>query len=1035
MEAAVVVERVKQAAAGKRLDEARRLSHEATVAWRRTHAQNPLEHATALQELGNALMSVSLPGEAEPLLREVLALRVGALSADHLDVARAHADLAKCTFTRGDLRTARAHQETAIEIRRAHALYDDAARPRVSEDFYSLGYICWKLEDFVAALGAWQEQLRLLQAAPEVDHGRVAWCLSDLGEMGRQLGDYELAEDYFKRGIRESAEYLQRDRFHAVYLNNLGLLYWDEERLDEAEGLLEEALRISAADPKTAPLRLVRAHENLGVLARDQNRMDDGERKLLYALELGKSTLEAGNPALVTVLDALGILYSRLARWDEAMLSWNEALTILRQHTFPQETYQAKILYNIGIGHSARGEAALAYTTFQQVRTMRERLLDVRHPELGVALIALARAAVDLKSSVEAESLLSRAMPIVENNPAWPLAQAEAYALRAEIRMSSGRAEAARSDMQRAIAIVEELRPRRGGSDENRARFLSGYLDYYATMIQWLVDAGRSEQALAYAEAAKGRVLREQLRSNRVDLRRGIPPEQLQPVESRERDARARIVRAQQGLHDLGASASQRDSNAVMARETLQKQLAEAVDDFRQANEEIKRISPIWKNLLRAEPTLPPIAELQGRLLPHNSFMLIYQIGAASSHLFVVPPHPGQLECHRLAVPRRTVSSGKREGPEVDGGAVTSAWLGRVIGDGGLHSEGLMAKLRAIKPAGTAAEAEKDKDASLRRESLHTLWQALMPPEVWQQVKMAAEIILVPDAALHLVPFEALIEKVGTSESTTGYWLDVGPPIRYANSILTLLDQTATLGSATRPAQGRSILTVSDPLFDPDDVALRVAVLSAALQPSLRGAFTPLPGTRIESDAIRRYFDQEEVVLLQGSQATEARLKQEAPRAGILHLATHGIVGEDRNGAVAALVLAPPPHGEPAVDDGLLHLFEIYDIPLHCDLAVLSACGTHVGTQIHGEGVFALSRGFLAAGSERVVASLWPVSDASTAFLISEFFRALAAARSGGVNSEVSYASLLHAAKRSVRAHREWAAPFHWGAFVISGVR
>ncbi len=70
---------------------------------------------------------------------------------------------------------------------------------------------------------------------------------------------------------------------------------------------------------------------------------------------------------------------------------------------------------------------------------------------------------------------------------------------------------------------------------------------------------------------------------------------------------------------------------------------------------------------------------------------------------------------------------------------------------------------------------------------------------------------------------------------------------------------------------------------------------------------------------------------------------------------------------------------------------EIYDLDLsNCDLAILSACDTNYGPQQTGEGVWALSRGFLVAGARRVVASNWLVDDEAGATLVHHFTAVLA---------------------------------------------
>ena len=102
------------------------------------------------------------------------------------------------------------------------------------------------------------------------------------------------------------------------------------------------------------------------------------------------------------------------------------------------------------------------------------------------------------------------------------------------------------------------------------------------------------------------------------------------------------------------------------------------------------------------------------------------------------------------------------------------------------------------------------------------------------------------------------------------------------------------------------------------------------------------------------------------------------------------------------------------------------------ELAVLSACESNVGTDVEGEGIFALSRGFLAAGARRVVASQWAVDDASTAALMGTFFREVAAAERSGRG--VDYAKALWTARKAVRNRVEWRDPYFWAPFILTGM-
>ena len=167
--------------------------------------------------------------------------------------------------------------------------------------------------------------------------------------------------------------------------------------------------------------------------------------------------------------------------------------------------------------------------------------------------------------------------------------------------------------------------------------------------------------------------------------------------------------------------------------------------------------------------------------------------------------------------------------------------------------------------------------------------------------------------------------------------------------------------------------------------------------------------------------------------ATKANVRSGAGGRRVVHLACHGCVDNAYGNFYGALALAP---GKDATsnpdDDGFLTLADICRLDLKgCELAVLSACDTNLGPQQRGEGVWALSRGFLVAGSRRVVASDWLVDDEAAATLVYYFCSAIAAAEKAG--SQPDYAHALQKAKRSVRQQEKWQSPYCWATFVLIG--
>ena len=155
------------------------------------------------------------------------------------------------------------------------------------------------------------------------------------------------------------------------------------------------------------------------------------------------------------------------------------------------------------------------------------------------------------------------------------------------------------------------------------------------------------------------------------------------------------------------------------------------------------------------------------------------------------------------------------------------------------------------------------------------------------------------------------------------------------------------------------------------------------------------------------------------------------PAGASSHLACHGLADQAHGNFYGALALTPGQSGELS-DDGYLTLGEIYQLPLTgCELAILSACQTNYGPQQKGEGVWALSRGFLVAGARRVVASNWLLDDAAAAATVSYFCDKLAGAESSG--AAVDYARALQQAKQWARRHEKWKRPYYWAPLVLVG--
>ena len=136
----------------------------------------------------------------------------------------------------------------------------------------------------------------------------------------------------------------------------------------------------------------------------------------------------------------------------------------------------------------------------------------------------------------------------------------------------------------------------------------------------------------------------------------------------------------------------------------------------------------------------------------------------------------------------------------------------------------------------------------------------------------------------------------------------------------------------------------------------------------------------------------------------------------IIHLATHACVDEEN-----------PNFSRIYFKDTYLSNFDLTNMRIQANLAVLSACNTNVGPLMKGDGVSSISKGFILAGCPSILTSLWSVDDCSTSELMINFYRSL---KKGNTKS----ASLRHAKiKYLSQADDSNAHPYYWAPFQLSG--
>jgi CHAT domain-containing protein len=293
----------------------------------------------------------------------------------------------------------------------------------------------------------------------------------------------------------------------------------------------------------------------------------------------------------------------------------------------------------------------------------------------------------------------------------------------------------------------------------------------------------------------------------------------------------------------------------------------------------------------------------------------------------------------------------------------------------------------------------------------------------------ARRLLVVPDGALHYIPFAALPDpqaRPGPDGQTPA--LILSHEIVSAPSASTLaVVRRESLG---RRRPGKMIAVLADPVFSLEDPRLSPSVAGPsppAATPPWRGdrRFARLPYSGAEAEAVLELAPPGQSLRALGFDASRATALD--PALGdyrIVHFATHGILNS-QSPQLSGLVLSLMDHSG-APQDGFLGVPDVYSLDLSAELVVLSACQTALGQEMRGEGLLGLTRAFMYAGASRVMASLWSIDDEATAELMSRFYR-------GMLGRGLRPAAALREAQISLSREKRWRSPYYWGSFILLG--
>jgi len=303
-------------------------------------------------------------------------------------------------------------------------------------------------------------------------------------------------------------------------------------------------------------------------------------------------------------------------------------------------------------------------------------------------------------------------------------------------------------------------------------------------------------------------------------------------------------------------------------------------------------------------------------------------------------------------------------------------------------------------------------------------------------------LVFVPDGILHYIPFAALPLPNAKNPLASAAYLVLQRSVVILPSLATAIIQRER--RKERTIAPKTLAIFADPVYDNNDEPHNCESNTLNLNPTATPKSVAERGdSSTTSENLLKYprleFSQKEMraiisLPIQGGifkacgydANYQTATSQEMLQYKIIHFATHGKVNIEQP-ELSGLILSLFDKTGRRTPEGLLNLSEIYQLRLQADLVVLSACETATGPEIKGEGVTSLTRGFMVAGANGVIASLWKVGDNKlTSELMKNFYKNML------IRKMPPDIALQFAQKQMLLKYPNLH-PYHWSAFIFQG--
>ena len=866
----------------------------------------------------------------------------------------------------------------------------------------NIGSIYTRMSDFPNAIEYFTKSLKIVREL-NIDRGEAA-ILINLGSIYKVKGEYEKALEYVNKSLVVYRKIGKKDS-EANSLNSLGAIYDDMGEPQKALGFYNKSLK--AFQEANQIRRQAVVLNNIGAI---YSKLGDKKRALDIYLKVLTIVRESGNKdGEARSLGNIGSIYNYLNEIEKALDYFEHSLSLARQ--VKNQLSESITLTDIGLTYFSQGNSKKALVLYKQALTIAQEI-EAKHQQARI-LGLIGKFFVSLNEEEKALKNFNKSLSI------WKMLD-EAYNQSqilfwiANIEKENGNFDIAEKRANTAVKLIENYRAKIG-SQELRTSHFSTSQNIYKFYINLLMQLHKQSptkgfdiKAFNVSEQAKARSMVENIAESRVKIREGVNAQLLK----RERKIQKQLnKKASERIRFANRKGGEKRLVAI------KEQINTLLNEYKDIKTQIRISSPRYADL--TEPRFLTLKNIQ-KSLDSETVLLEYSLGKKHSYVWVIKAN--SITSYELP---------KNEDIRATANKVHSLLISR-----NLLFKGEIADQRGKR----VEKSDRELVSAVR-----VLSKQIIDPVSKQFNKK--RIIVVAEGILQYIPFGALSHS--SSKSKQKY-----QPLVLRHEIVTLPSASILEVLRNKPTSTNlipnSVAVIADPVFSKSDPRVAQSIgqlknqrqtqnakLNVSKNVSMFGelnrsandlninVFRRLRFSRREANDITSFAPKGSTFKAVDFVADrDLLLRQDLSKYKILHFATHGLLN-NKNPELSGLVLSlVDERGKPK--DGFLRLHDIYNMKIGADLVVLSACQTALGKEVKGEGLIGLTRGFMYAGANTVVASLWKVEDRATAELMKKFYRAM-------LKDGQKPAAALRTAQVEMFREGRWSNPYYWAAFTLQG--